>query len=71
MIYERWFRNIPDHWQKIGELHLGKRRVTPADSVVSFYATDQDTFRQVRNLIKEFQHTLPRGVEFIPLEESL
>jgi hypothetical protein len=37
MIYDEWFKDIPDDWKKLGKLCLGKRRITLGQSSVSFY----------------------------------
>lgn len=64
MIYDSWFDDIPDEWIKVGELHLGKQRITPASYSVSFYAINQDAYSEIFKKIKLFSETLPTGVEF-------
>ncbi|MBN1308587.1 MAG: hypothetical protein JXA18_11755 [Chitinispirillaceae bacterium] len=65
MIYETWYDGVPGNWIKAGELHLGKRKVTPAESVVSFFACDSETYNETRGLLEEFGKTLPGGVRFV------
>ena len=64
MIYAGWFKDIPDKWVKVGELHLGKQKITPARSAVSFYATDSDSYLELLREITLFSKTLPSGVQF-------
>lgn len=68
MVYDVWF-DIPDEWIKIGELHLGKEKITPAGSAVSFYSTDESSYQEVLEKITLFSKTLPAGVQF-ELEEN-
>ncbi len=63
MIYDVWF-DVPEEWVKIGELHLGKEKITPAGSAVSFYSTDQSSFQEILKKVTLFSKTLPAGVEF-------
>ena len=65
MIYDTWFNNIPANWIKVGELHLGKERITPAKSIVAFYALNDDTYKETSEIIQNFRKTLPIGVTFI------
>jgi hypothetical protein len=64
MIYENYFKPIPTDWRKIGELHLSKDRITPADSSVSFFALNKDTYGEIYRLIVKFKETLPPNVTF-------
>jgi len=65
MIYDDWFHNdIPDEWKKIGELHLGKKKITPARRAVSFYSTDNKSYPEILRKIILFSKTLPAGVQF-------
>lgn len=64
MLYDSWFKNLPESWLKVGELYLGKLRITPADSVVSFYAMDKQTYSETYKLLKEFSKTLPIDTRF-------
>jgi hypothetical protein len=65
MIYEDAFKNIPVQWRKVGELHLGKTRITPARSTVSFFALNNKAYDEIYGLALKFKKTLPRGVKFI------
>ena len=64
MIYRPWFEAIPQNWYKIGELYLGKERVTSLYNIVSFYALDMDIYLEVLDLLPAFQKILPEGVIF-------
>ena len=64
IIYDDWFDDIPRDWVKLGELHLGKQKITPAKNTVSFYAINQDAYSEILRKIKRFSKTLPAGVEF-------
>jgi len=68
MIYDSWFPGIPDNWIKIGELHLGKERITPADDTVSFYATNQKGYTNIMKKMRIFVKTLPPDVKFTFVE---
>lgn len=76
MIYDAWFQNIPDKWIKIGKLHLGKKRITPARSSVSFYATNRESYPEILKKLNLFSKSLPVGVIFefdtetIPISNS-
>lgn len=64
MIYEDWFNNIPDEWIKVGELHLGNKKITPARSMVAFYSTDQASYPEILDTITRFSRTLPDKAKF-------
>lgn len=65
MIYENWFQSIPKEWIKIGDLHLGKERITPASSKVSFFATNEKVKPDLEKNLHLFIKTLPVGVSFV------
>jgi hypothetical protein len=65
MIYD-WFPiHIPKNWVSIGKLYLGKKKMTPAGSVVTFYALDAETFSRTKRLLVKFRETLPKGVRLV------
>lgn len=64
MIYEDWFRNIPDEWIKIGELHIGKRSITLGGNAVVFYATNPTAYSEIVQKLQPFIKTLPSDVKF-------
>ena len=70
MIYENSFHEIPDHWIKVGELHLGGRRVTAARSSVAFYALNQSARSEVVEDLNSFVKTLPPKTRFSFSEEN-
>jgi hypothetical protein len=45
-------------------MRLGKQRLTPAASAVTFYALDPATEPRIRSQLRDFAGTLPRGVGF-------
>ena len=65
MIYDEWFDDIPGRWKKLGKLELGKLKVTPSLSSVSFYALDEPAFTTVQNELHKFVNTLPAGCKFV------
>lgn len=64
MIYERWLgRFVPPGWAPVARLELGRWRVTPADRVVTFYATRPEAAAGLRELLAAFAATLPAGAK--------
>lgn len=61
MIYEKWFPGLPEGWRRVGELRMGGPRVTPADNVVAFYATDENHVEDLRERMADFEAVLPSG----------
>lgn len=62
-IYDRWFDGmIPSSWIKVAQWSLGRRRVTPADSVVSFYAPSPLAADTLARRMRNFAPSLPTGV---------
>lgn len=64
MLYGVWYPDLPERWRPVGELRLEKQRLTPAESVVTFYSLDPAAEPQLRSLLREFGETLPPGVGF-------
>lgn len=64
MIYDDWFRRVPDSWTLLGELVLEGRLVTPAADRVSFYATEQGDRPAIQEALMVFSRTLPEGSRF-------
>jgi hypothetical protein len=65
MIYDDVFpKGIPGSWIKLGELHLGKRLITPATPTVAFYAVSGSAADETRAALDAFRRTLPAGVTF-------
>ncbi|PWT90067.1 MAG: hypothetical protein C5B54_07885 [Acidobacteria bacterium] len=63
MIHESWFPYLPQNWQLLGRLRLGKRKVSPGDPTVAFYATD-GVSEDLKQALARFRSTLPRDVIF-------
>jgi hypothetical protein len=65
MIYDDVFpKGVPRSWIKLGELHLGKRLVTPATPTVAFYAVSQRVKDETKPALDSFRRTLPADVTF-------
>jgi hypothetical protein len=62
MIYDSWFKAVPENWIPAGRLYLGKMRLMPADDPVSFYALNPEAASRVSVLLRSFRETLPPGV---------
>ncbi len=66
MIYDDWFNgSISKNWIKMGELHLGKKKITPAREYVSFYAANQQAYNKLLPKLTSFISTLPQGTKFL------
>ena len=65
IIYDNLFLSVPDSWNKLGMLHLGKRKITAARDRVAFYATRKESLQDIRSLLEKFVLTLPEGVKFV------
>jgi len=65
MIYDKWFPKLPATWRRVGELRMGGPRVTPADSVVSFYATAPEHVAEVEASLRELQAEVPSGAALV------
>jgi hypothetical protein len=68
MIYDTWFPIVPDNWDKIAELYLGKEKFSPAENVVSFYLLDREISNEVNVILNKFRKTLPEGVKLITIK---
>lgn len=65
MIYGEWASAwLPGDWARLGRLHLGGARVTPAQAAVDFYATAPAEAVELRARLEEFAATLPAGAAF-------
>lgn len=64
MLYGAWYPELPEGWTALAEMELGKPRFTPAESVVAFYSLDAASEPGIREKLREFGATLPRGVRF-------
>lgn len=62
MIYDSWFHPIPPSWHKIAELYLGKVKITPSDSVVSFYILNDNIKGEIISELEKYKTTLPKDV---------
>jgi hypothetical protein len=65
MVYEGWVPARAAGWIKVGELHLSRARITPAASVVTFFATSPAWVQEIENALLDFRQTLPPGVRLI------
>jgi hypothetical protein len=64
MLYSALFPNLPDDFIPLGEMHLGRGRVSATRSVVTFYAVGEEKVGSLERALEEFVPTLPRGVRF-------
>jgi len=71
MIYSKWFKDLPDTWVKIGDLRLGKPKITPAEDTVAFYALNDQAYKEAVAKLRSFVKTLPAGVEFVYEKKNL
>jgi len=63
MIYQTWFgRDVPREWTLVGRIYLGRRRVTPPEDHVEFYATCPAAVPELAARLETFRRTLPDGV---------
>jgi hypothetical protein len=62
MIYDSWFHPIPSAWHKVAELYLGKVKITPSDTVVSFYILNDNFKDKVISQLEKYKLTLPKDV---------
>ena len=65
MIYDPWFPQKPGAWIPMGQLLLGKKKMTPAEDAVTFYALNAESADAIRSALVEFQKQLPPGVSFV------
>ncbi|MFN3872835.1 MAG: hypothetical protein ACK4R9_07525 [Ignavibacterium sp.] len=65
MIYEGWFKSIPQNWRKVAELHLGNIKITASGRVVSFFIRDISYYNEVKRLLCDFKETLPGKTKLI------
>ncbi len=60
MIYDRWFRDrVPIAWRPVAYLRLVGRNITPGDSMVTFYATRDDSYHEALRAVRRLRATLP------------
>lgn len=64
MIYKDLLINIPNEWLEVGDLKLEKKRITPAGSNVTFFATNQIAYQEIKRKLELFKKTLPSSVNF-------
>jgi hypothetical protein len=57
-----WLKNTPPDWQCVGQLHLSRRKGSPARSMIEFCATMPEYADEIRRLLREFKADLPPGV---------
>lgn len=65
MIYSDWFAHIPEHWIKIGELKISRKKITPAKSTVDFYVMNKGVYQDIMGQLKYYVKTLPEDVLFL------
>ncbi|MFM7204638.1 MAG: hypothetical protein ACKO6N_28025 [Myxococcota bacterium] len=66
MVYDAWFvGRIPGSWIKLGELKLGRARVTISEDAVAFYALSPEEVPVAQAALEKFSTSLPPGVHFV------
>lgn len=64
LIYDSWFEGrLPTAWRRLARLHLRGKRITPASSTVSFYATRPEAVGEILEALRRFRDTLPADAE--------
>jgi hypothetical protein len=63
MLYGAWYPDLPERWTAVAEMRLGKRLVTPAADVITFFVLEPAVEHRVRESLRDFSTTLPAGVE--------
>ena len=56
IVYDGWFPVNPDNWIKVAELKLPGIKITPAGSVVAFYATSPESAATMAESISRYTH---------------
>lgn len=64
MIYKNWFHPTPANWIPLGCLSFDGPRVSAANTVVYFYATNASYAPALKVQLLEFSKTLPKGEHF-------
>lgn len=64
MIYDAYFPLLPQNWVCLGKLFLGRRKITADHPIVSFYAVQAHDVAELKQSLRLFARTLPRGVVF-------
>lgn len=57
MIYETWFKKIPENWIKVGELSITEKNRTLGGRTVSFFATSAAYAPKFRKVLETYQHS--------------
>jgi hypothetical protein len=65
MVYSQWVPGKSVGWIKVGEIHLSRKRITPAASSVVFFATDAKYISEIEEKLKDFSESVPPGVAVI------
>ena len=65
ILYEDWFPSQPASWIPLGDLYLGRARVSAFSRRVRFFALDAQTARQTTALLLRFSATLPDQARFV------
>lgn len=65
MIYSNIFKDLPQGWIPLGEMHINSKKISVAKSIVNFYATDINYESYGIGLLHDFKDSLPKGVSLI------
>ena len=69
IVYENWVPARAIGWIKVGEMHLSRERVTPANAEVTFFATSSASVGEIEQKLQDFKKTLPPGVVLLTLSD--
>lgn len=69
-VYKSWFPSTPKDWIYVGSIKLLQKRITPADSVVNFYATSPAAAVELRKTLEIYNQTKECNHCAIQLEDN-
>jgi len=71
IVYTDWFKGqIPSNWTLLARMSLSRRRITAAEEVVDFYATDAIYVDQIREELRDFSRALPARIRLEMVEKA-
>lgn len=65
MIFDPWFRAVPQNWRRVGKLAVCAKAVTAAHNTVTFYATSDQELRRLSDLATQWRKDLPSPAFFV------
>jgi hypothetical protein len=71
IVYTDWFKGqIPSNWTLLARMSLSRRRITAAEDVVDFYATDAIYVDQIGEELRNFSRALPAPIRLEMVEKA-